>query len=137
VWRLGLGGTFTAHSSDPFPWFSGQHNATLVSPTSMVVFDDGLIRCQAGKVKGCQSRGQEWTLDEQHHVATPVLNVNLGSFWLALGSAQALPNGNLTFAGGYAPPSRESEFRPNGTKVYELDTAVPEYRAYRLTGLSF
>jgi hypothetical protein len=52
-------------------------------------------------------------------------------------SAQALPNGNLTFAGGFAPPSKEVEVRPDGTKVYELDSAVAVYRAYRLTGLSF
>jgi hypothetical protein len=137
MWRLGQGGDFTAHSSDPHPWFSGQHNPTWVNATTLVVYDDGIVRCQGGKVKGCETRGQVWKLDVAHHVATPVLNVNLGRFWLALGSAQALPNGNFTFAGGYLPPSQESEFRPNGAQVYALTTAVPVYRAYRLTGLSF
>jgi hypothetical protein len=46
-----------------------------------------------------------------------------------------LPSGNLAFAGGYAPPSKEGEFSPNGTEVYELDTVVAVYRAYWLTML--
>lgn len=137
LWRLGKGGDFTAKSSDPYPWFSGQHNATLVAPATLVVYDDGNTRCQNGKVKGCQTRGQEWKLDEQNHTATLVLNAKLGAFWLALGSAQGLPNGNVTFTGGFPGPAAETEFRLDGTKVYELDTPLPEYRAYRIGAMSF
>jgi hypothetical protein len=72
-----------------------------------------------------------------HHTAVLLLNVNLGRFWQALGSAQGLPNGDYTFTGGFFPPSKVSEFSPNGTKVYELDTGVAEYRSYRLTGMLF
>lgn len=137
LWRLGKGGDFTAKSSDPYPWFGLQHNANFIKADTMIVFDDGNTRCQNGKVKGCQSRGQEWKLDEQNHTATLVVNSNLGRFWQALGSAQGLPNGNLTFAGGYPPPSKEVEVTQTGAHVYELDTGVAEYRAYRIGALSF
>ena len=137
VWDLGKGGDFTIQSSDPYPWFSKQHNANFISPTIMTIFDDGNVRCNEGKVKGCQSRGQVYKVDQQHHTASLLLNVNLGQFWQALGSAELLPNGDYTFTGGFSPPSRESEFTLKGTKVYELDTAISVYRAYRLTGMSW
>jgi arylsulfate sulfotransferase len=137
LWRLGNAGDFRIKSSDPSPWFSLQHNATYINPTTLVVFDDGNTRCQNGKIKGCQSRGQEYTLDEQHHVATLVVNANLGSFWQALGSAQDLANGDLFYAGGFPSPSREVEVRADNSIAYELDTPVAVYRAYALPGLSF
>lgn len=138
LWQLGQGGTFTLKTSPvagASPWFDYQHNPTYVNGTSLVVFDDGDLRCQDGKVTGCQSRGQEYVLDEQHHTATLVFSVNLGAYWQALGSTQQLPNGNLTFAGGYPAPAKEEEFSPNGVEVYELDTDVPVYRAYWLSML--
>lgn len=137
VWRLGKGGDFTIASSDPFPWFTHQHNANYLTADTLAVFDNGNVRCGGGKVKGCASRGQVYKLDEQHHVATLLLNAPLGSFWLALGSAQGLANGDLFFAGGLLPPSKEEEVGRDGTHMYELDTSVAEYRAYRLPGLSF
>jgi arylsulfate sulfotransferase len=136
VWRLGKGGNFIIKSSDPYPWFSHQHNAYLVDPTTMVLFDNGNTRCLRPGVKTCDSRGQELKLDEGDHVATVLANDDLGSFRQALGSAQRLANGNLFFAGGF-PVSRESEFTAAGKLVYELDTAGAEYRDYRLAGLSF
>jgi hypothetical protein len=137
VWQLGKGGDFTITSSDPYPWFSFQHNANYVSPTAITIFDDGNTRCQNGKVKGCESRGQVYKLDEQHHTATLLLNANLGAFWQALGSAQRLPNGNYTFTGGFSPPSKEVEVSPSGTKVFELDSPVAVYRSYQHTGMSY
>jgi arylsulfate sulfotransferase len=137
VWRLGKGDDFTIKSSNPSPWFSHQHNVTYVSNDTITLFDNGNTRCNAGQVTGCESRGQVYKLDEQQHVATELLSVNLGTYWQALGSAQELPNGDFMFAGGFAPPSKEDEFSPDGTEVYELDTPLSEYRAYRLTGLSF
>jgi arylsulfate sulfotransferase len=139
IWHMGLGGDFKAISSDKFPWFTQQHNVNYSGANSIVVFDDGNMRCQFGKVKGCDSRGQVWKLDEKNHTATLTLNADLGAFWQALGSAQGLPNGNITFAGGYPGPSKtpvpssEIEFTPSGTKVFELNTKVAEYRAYRFS----
>lgn len=138
IWRLGKGGDFTLTapaSAGSYPWFSNQHNPNFVSATDIVVFDDGNTRCQNGTVKGCQSRGEEYSLDQTNHKATLILGPSLGAFWQALGSAQKLPNGDITFAGGYSPPSKEEEFTSSSTKVYELDTALAVYRAYRLTML--
>ncbi|MGH2347038.1 MAG: hypothetical protein ACRDG4_17565, partial [Chloroflexota bacterium] len=78
-----------------------------------------------------------YKLDEQHHTATLLLSVNLGAYWQALGSAAELRNCDFSFVGGFPRPSKEIEFRPDGTKVYELDTSTSEYRAYRISGLSF
>jgi hypothetical protein len=137
VWRLGFNGDFSIKSSDPAPWFSHQHNAYLVDPTTLILFDNGNGRClRSGAAKSCTSRGQELKLDEKNHTATAVLNVGLGTFRQALGSAQKLANGNLFFAGGF-PLSRESEFSPAGKLVYELDAAGAEYRDYRISALSF
>lgn len=141
VWRLGKGGDFSLKSSVASPWFSHQHNAYFVDATTMVLFDNGNTRCAGGTVSGCDSRGQVWTLDQQHHVATLRLNADLGRYWQALGSAQQLANGDFYFAGGLpykgpAPNSSEEEFRANGTKVYELDSTFAEYRAYRVGDLS-
>ena len=135
VWRLGKGGDFTLKSADPSAWFSYQHNAHFVDARTLVLFDNSYLRCRLD-VKGCHSRGQEWKLNEQDHVATPLLNVDLGSFRPAAGSAQKLANGNLFFAGGI-PASSAIEFRPDGSIVYELDTAEAEYRDYRLGALSY
>jgi hypothetical protein len=135
VWRLGPGGSFRLNATGASPWFSHQHNAHLVDPTTMILFDNGNGRCLRPGVKNCDSRGQVIALDTQHHVATLVLNADLGTFRQALGSAQKLPNGNFFFGGGF-PSSRDTEVRPDGTRVYELITAGAEYRAYRLTALS-
>jgi hypothetical protein len=137
IWRLGEGGDFSLRSTDPSPWFSHQHDAHLVDADTVIAFDNSNSRCQDSDESGCQSRGQVYHLDEQQHSAMLQFRANLGAFWQALGSAQLLPHGNLTFAGGYAPPSKEVEFQPNGTKVYELDSPLAEYRAYRLAGLGF
>jgi arylsulfate sulfotransferase len=137
LWRLGKGGDFTLKSTDAYPWFSHQHNAYFVDSTTVIAFDNANARCQDLKLKDCQSRGQVYKLDEAHRTATLVFNADLGGFWQALGSAQLMPGGNLTFAGGFAPPSKVVEFRPDGTKVFELDASLAEYRAYRLTALSY
>jgi len=136
VWRLGFNGDFSITSSNAAPWFSHQHNAYLVDPTTMVLFDNGNGRCLRPGAKDCASRGQVLKLDERHHMATDLLDVGLGTFRQALGSAQRLANGNYFFAGGY-PVSRESEFSPAGKLIYELDAAGAEYRDYRLAALSF
>ncbi|MGH2387954.1 MAG: aryl-sulfate sulfotransferase, partial [Chloroflexota bacterium] len=57
VWRLGNGGSFTLKSSDPDPWFSHQHNAYLIDPTTIVLFDNSNQRCGVAQIVGCHSRG--------------------------------------------------------------------------------
>jgi arylsulfate sulfotransferase len=138
IWRLGQDGDFAINSTDPNPWFSYQHNPHFLDDTTLLLFDNGNVRC-AG-VKDCHSRGQVWTLDEEAMTATPVLNADLGNFSDALGSAERLPNGNLVFTSGSQgnPPAQfgqSIEVLPDGTKTYVLEAAAREYRAYRVRGL--
>jgi hypothetical protein len=136
VWRLGLGGDFTIQSTDPYPWFSHQHDAHYIDPTTMVVFDDGNTRCQ-GSVAPCDSRGQVYSLDEQHLVATPLLNADLGNYSGFLGSAERLPNGDYAYgSGGQIPGFGQSiEVHPDGTVAYVQEVSSFEYRSYRVADL--
>lgn len=57
IWRLGIDGDFQINSSDPFPWFSHQHdgNFEIGDPSVLLVFDDGNTRVRA--MQGGNSRG--------------------------------------------------------------------------------
>src|SRR5262249_2806969 len=86
------------------------------------------------------SRGQVWTLDETNMTATLVLNADLGNYSFRLGSAQRLSNGNYVFMSGSQGPgpndiAQSIEVRPDGTPVYVLEFAAPEYRVYRMRTL--
>ena len=89
IWRLGKDGDFAFNSSDPWPWFSHQHdgNVQLSSPSELLVFDDGNTRIVSN---GGNSRGQVLELDEQNRTASFILNADLGVYSMAVGSAQLL-----------------------------------------------
>ena len=135
VWRLGQGGDFAVHSSDPNPWFSHQHNAHYIDDHTLILLDNGNTRRASDP--SAHSRGQVWTLDEQTMTATLVVNADLGSYAGALGAAQRLSNGNYSFTLGtdgpepVKPPAHTVEVTANGTKVYDLQVNKPEYRSYR------
>ena len=140
VWRLGHNGDFTLASADPFPWFSHQHNVYYSDPTTLVAFDNGNTRCEGQSPARCHSRGQVLALDEIHHQARLVLNVDLGGYSFAVGSAQRLANGNYVFTSGieavrrgYA--GRSIEVAPDGKVVYVQGINTAEYRAYRESSL--
>ena len=140
LWKMGKDGDFAIHSDDPFPWFSHQHDANFdgADPTILYVFDNGNTR-QA--TDGSQhSRGQVFKVDEQARVVTPLLNVDLGDYSLALGSAARLPNGNFHFNLGWiqtdkGPASRVVEVNAAGEIVYEIAAPTAYYRAFRLATL--
>jgi hypothetical protein len=138
VWRLGAGGDFALNSADSNAWFSHQHNPHYVDDHTLVLFDNGNTRRATDPT--ANSRGQAWTLDETTMTATPVLSADLGDFSFRLGSAQRLSNGNYSFLSGSegAVPrdtARSIEVRPDGTVVYVLEFASPEYRSYRVRTL--
>jgi hypothetical protein len=134
VWRLGQGGDFTINSTDPYPWFSHQHDARYINDSTIVLFDDGNTRHDTTSSK--DSRGQELVLDENTMTATLVVNADLGNYSLALGSAQRLPNGNLDFTSGFLGGGGQSiEVLPNGTKTYVLQMGSLEYRSYFMSTL--
>jgi hypothetical protein len=139
VWRLGQGGDFALNSSDPYPWFSHQHDARYLDPTTLILFDDGNTRVAA--LGGGNSRGQVLSLNEQTMQARLVVNADLGNYSFALGSAQRTPNGNFVFTSGIQPAPDGSwfgqaiEVSPDGTPAWVLEVPNLEYRAYRIGGL--
>jgi arylsulfate sulfotransferase len=133
IWRLGKGGNFKLRATGASPWFSHQHDVRYINNTTLVLFDDGNVRRSLDR--HAESRGQELILNEQTMVATLVVNVNLGNYAAALGSAQMLPNGNLDFDSGFA--EQTIEVRPNGKKTYVLKMNMrgSQYRSYMYSSL--
>jgi hypothetical protein len=134
VWRLGQDGDFTLQASGASPWFSYQHDVRYADATHLIVFDNGNLRCDYGLIAGCHSRGQEWLLDETHHVARLVASIDLGAFASGLGSAEVLSNGDLTFGLGI-PHGHSLELTSAGHVLFEQDTVAHEYRVYRVASL--
>jgi hypothetical protein len=138
LWRLGKDGDFAVDSTDPSPWFSYQHNVHYLDQKTLLLFDNGNVRCLG--VKPCNSRGQTWTVDEQTMTASLKLNIDLGNYSDALGSAERLPNGNFVFTSGFLGTSnaltgQSIEVLPDGTEEYVLQGAAHEYRSYRVASL--
>ena len=140
LWRLGLGGDFTINSSDPYPWFSHQHDANFEAAdvTLLDVFDNGNMRYASDP--SAHSRGQVLKIDEQNRIATPVLNADLGAFSLAVGSAQRLADGNMHFDLGFINTaqgqfSQSVEVDGNGSIGYEIQAQTPFYRTFRMSSL--
>ena len=140
IWRLGHDGDFQISSSDPYPWFSHQHdgNFEVSDPSMLMVFDDGNTR--VAQMQGGNSRGQVYQIDEQKMVVTPVLNADLGVYSLAVGSAQQLLDGNYHFDAGFVSENNtldaySFEVTPAGNTVYEAHQNVSLYRTFRMTDM--
>src|SRR5580658_6039341 len=110
LWRMGNDGDFNFNNvaSDPWPWFSHQHDVSLIDNAGAVLlFDNGDTRIAPPPIglgpAGCQpsdcdSRGMALQMDETGMTVTPLLSLNLGVYSAADGSAQTLSNGNYFFA---------------------------------------
>ncbi len=142
IWKLGLGGDFTMlGTTDPYPWFSHQHNAEMTagSTTLLTLYDNGNTRVAANP--SGHSRGQALTIDETAKTATLSLNADLGFFSMAVGSAQLLDNGNYHFDSGWidvqpgVEVAKSMEVTPAGSIIYELDDTAITYRTYRMSTL--
>lgn len=133
LWRLGKDGDFQVSSSAANPWFSHQHNAEFQANGELSLFDNGNTRIAEF---GGHSRGQAWRLDETNKVATPVVNLDLGEFSTATGSAQLLSNGNYTFDLGFlGKTSKTKEFSPSNALESQQDSAQNSYRSFRMRSL--
>jgi hypothetical protein len=139
LWRLGKDGDFTIQSSDPYPWFSHQHDAEYDNPgqpSMMSLYDNSNVRKTL--FPAANSRGQVFSINEAQRTAVPVLNADLGVYAFALGSAERLCNGNFFFNSGIIAntnTARSSEVLPNGTINYTLDTPNAAYRTFRMVSL--
>jgi hypothetical protein len=138
LWRLGRDGDFTIESDDPDPWFSHQHDATILPGPDrlLTLFDNGNARFVRDST--AKSRGQMYQLDEQSRVARLVYNVDLGLYAPAVGSAQRLPNGNFHFDIGFLGGgvlSRSVETDAAGGTVYDIEIGGAAYRTFRMRSL--
>ncbi len=142
IWRLGLDGDFTmTTTSDPYPWFSHQHDVEfeLGGTTLLSLYDNGNTRIAANP--GEDSRGQALTIDQTAMTASVTVNVDMGVFSVAVGSAQLLDNGSYHFDSGWIPtgPSTATaqsvEVQPNGIFNWEFTDATLTYRSYRMSSL--
>ncbi len=135
IWRLGPEGDFQILSTDPSPWFSHTHDATLYPDSTLSVFDNGNVRNASDP--NANSRGQVLRIDEHTRQAELALNADLGVYSFALGTAQRLPGGNYHFDAGWtgSGAARYLETDPSGEIVYAINVAAPVYRSFRMTNL--
>jgi hypothetical protein len=143
IWRMGKDGDFTYDSTDPYPWFSHQHDAgyELGSLSTITLFDNGNTRL-AGDSNGT-SRGQVIQLDESHRTVRLVLNAGLGVKSLALGSAQRLGDGDYHFNAGVIfdpasavnPTALSIEVDSAGNIVSSVRFLAAVYRSFRIADL--
>lgn len=135
IWRLGRDHNFSVQSSDPYPWFTHQHDVTYAPNGLLTLFDNGNTRIAEN---GGNSRGQSWQLDEVNMIATPVLNLDMGVFSMATGSAELLSNGDYHFFLGFVnnDSSESVEVTPGGS--YQFQEVEPNnvgYRSFRMRTL--
>ncbi len=136
LWKMGVDGDFTINSSDPYPWFSHQHDPEFVPGTStMTVFDDGNVRNSLDPT--ANSRGQALQVDETNRAVTPIMSQDLGNYSFALGAAQLLKNGDYAFDIGFLSDgtSMSLELDRTGNPVYSLHVSAPAYRTFRMQSI--
>jgi len=139
IWRLGVAGDFILSSTDPWPWFSHQHNAQFHNGR-LELYDNGNTR--VSQTGPGNSRGQVLALDEAAMAASLVLNADLGAYSPAFGSARVLSNGNYQFLSGClgcgsgGPHSSQAvEVLPSGAASYSISAPLTVYRAFRMKDL--
>jgi hypothetical protein len=138
MWRLGKDGDFRLVEGGPDQWFSHQHYANIPDigvTASLLVFDNGNVRQSTDA--SVHSRGQLFEIDRTTLTARLALNVDLGEYALALGSAEKLPNGNYHFGLGWMPNNHSQmlEYDSSGKLVSQLEADTQVYRALRVPNL--
>jgi Arylsulfotransferase (ASST) len=150
LWTLGLGGNFTFNSSDPYPWFSHQHDPGFVQngTTTLAMFDNGNTRVAPpplglGQPQGTpegDSRGYVLNVDQVNMMVTPMVMADIGFFSEALGTAELLTNGDYHFDAGFADVtpsySQAIEVFPDAALGFTLEmNNVKSYRTIRMNSL--
>ncbi len=93
--------TSPSFPSDPSPWFSPPSTTPISNPTTYRSRSSTMaIRRQASQPGKLASRGQLLTIDEWPDGDSQLSNADVGTYSSAVGSAQALPNGNYHFDSG-------------------------------------
>ncbi|MCB0190794.1 MAG: aryl-sulfate sulfotransferase [Anaerolineae bacterium] len=127
MWRMGGKKNEFTFVDDHSPFYK-QHDIRSHPNGHITLFDNGNDR------KPPYSRGVEYRLDEVNMTATWISEYRNTPdiFGAATGNAQRLPNGNTLIGWGSSWPN-VTEFKSDGTKVFELTFAKPNisYRAFR------
>jgi arylsulfate sulfotransferase len=145
LWRMGVDGDFTivAPQTDPWPWFSHQHDAGYASTGAnlLTVFDNGNTRVSPSPLGLGQgaSRGMALSVDFTNMQVTPVISVGLGVFAPVYGSAQLLSDGLYLFQAG-SPDAYAIEILPTpgyliGTQELNVFSPHGSYRAWQMPNL--
>ena len=143
LWRLGKDGDFTFTSTDPYPWFSHQHDADYEtgSASTIDLFDNGNTRTVV--LPDQLSRGQAIQVDEKNRTARLVVNVGLGLLSGALGAAQRLPDGTYHFEAGIVSDAESTkdtssfamQVDRHGNLLSSIKLSWPVYRSFRIRDL--
>jgi hypothetical protein len=144
-------------TSDPWPWFSHQHDVTyfnsgqpvtidgLTGPL-LTIFDNGNTRYSVPPLglgtkcgpNDCDSRGMALIVDEASMTVTPVMLQNLAVKGTALGGAGLLSNGNFFFESGITP-TQAIEIQPTtsvyGSQVMNVQATGYSYRGWQMPNL--
>ncbi|HEX3595439.1 MAG TPA: arylsulfotransferase family protein [Polyangiaceae bacterium] len=123
LFRLGGKRSDFRFEGDPLGGFSRQHDARLVGPDRVLLFDDGNLH------EPPQSRAVEYRLDERAKTATLVWEYRPGPalFSRFSGSVQRLPDGHTLIAWG--PRGVVTEVDARSKPVWEV--TIPGYGVYR------
>jgi hypothetical protein len=140
LWRLGPQGDFgssVAAGQTAYQFFnSHQHDAEYQSNGLLSLFDNGNSRIT---LYGGNSRGQAWQIDDTNLTAARLVNVDLGAYSFATGSAQRLANNNYHFYLGYIMPTATSqsvEVTTSGTDEFQVsEPTTVGYRSFRMNSL--
>lgn len=129
MWRMGGKRNQFTFVNDNRP-FSHQHDIRRLRNGNITLFDNGNF------LQPPYSRAVEYKLDEGKKIATLIREDRSTphAYGFAMGSNQRLSNNNALVGWGALSNPAVTEFRPDGTKAFEL--AIPpgdfNYRAFRL-----
>jgi hypothetical protein len=123
LWRLGGRRSDFRIERDPLGGFNRQHDARLVEPNRILLFDNGNFHAPP------ESRAVEYVLDEKSKTATMVWQFRRPSplFARVAGSVERLPNGHTLISWG--PRGVVTEVDHDGAIVWEAKT--PGFGVYR------
>jgi hypothetical protein len=139
LWRLGPQGDFASSvpaGQTAFQFFnSHEHDVQYDSNGLITMFDNGNSRVS---LYGGNSRGQAWQVNETNMTATPVVNIDLGIYSLATGSAQRLADNSYHFYLGDInnTNSQSVEATTSGADEFKLvEASSVGYRSFRMNSL--
>ncbi len=127
IWRLGGKNNQFNFTNDKGFYF--QHDIRRQLNGNITLFDNNN--------NGTFSRGVEYSIDEVGKTITKVVEYrnNPDTYSPFMGDTQRLPNGNTLIGWGGGSSPLLTEFKPDGSKAFELTMDAPSvsYRAFRFS----